>query len=146
MIRVLKQGISADVAEELDEKVRATVEGILSEIKASGDAAVRELSERFDNYSPASFQLSEEEIEACVGRVPEQTLEDIKFAQAQIRKFAEIQRAALKEVEEETFPGVVLATARKPGTGSNAAPPKTTAHPSTSSSPTSRCPRWTGST
>ncbi len=108
MIRVLKQGISADVAEELGEKVRATVEGILGDIKTSGDAAVRELSERFDNYSPASFRLSEEEIEACVGRVPEQTLEDIKFAQAQVRNFAEIQRAALKEVEEETFPGVVL--------------------------------------
>ncbi len=109
MIRVLKQGISADAAEEFDAEVRTTVEGILSDIKARGDVAVRELSERFDdNYSPASFRLGEEEIEACVGRVPKQTLEDIKFAQAQIRKFAEIQRAALKDVEAETFPGVVL--------------------------------------
>jgi len=108
MIRVLKQGISADAAEEFDTEVRATVEGILADIKARGDAAVRELSERFDNYSPANFRLTQEEVEACVGRVPEQTLADIKFAQAQIRKFAEIQRAALKDVEAETFPGVVL--------------------------------------
>ena len=108
MIRVLKQGISADAAEEIDTEVRTTVEKIINEIKARGDAAVRELSERFDNYSPASFRLTDEEVEACVGRVPEQTLDDIKFAQAQVRKFAEIQRAALKDVEEETFPGVVL--------------------------------------
>ena len=108
MIRVLKQGISADAAEEIDTEVRKTVEGIIDEIKARGDAAVRELSERFDNYSPASFRLTDEEVKACVGRVPEQTLDDIKFAQAQVRKFAEIQRAALKDVEEETYPGVVL--------------------------------------
>ena len=108
MIRVLKRGISADAAEEFDTEVRTTVERILSDIKARGDAAVRELSERFDNYSPASFRLGEEEVGACVGRVPGQTLADIKFAQAQIRKFAGIQRAALLEVEVETFPGVVL--------------------------------------
>ena len=108
MISVLKQGISADAAEEIDTEVRTTVEKIIDEIKARGDAAVRELSERFDNYSAASFRLTDEEVEACVGRVPEQTLNDIKFAQAQVRKFAEIQRASMKDVEEETFPGVVL--------------------------------------
>ncbi len=108
MIRVLKQGISADAAEDIDAEVRTTVEGILTDIKARGDAAVRELSDRFDNYSPASFRLTDAEVEACVDRVPEQTLDDIKFAQAQVRNFAEIQRAALKDVEEETFPGVVL--------------------------------------
>jgi len=108
MIRVLKSGISADAAEEIDTEVRTTVEGIIAEIKTRGDAAVRDLSERFDSYSPASFQLTDEEVEACVGRVAEQTLDDIKFAQAQVRKFAEIQRAALKDVEEETLPGVVL--------------------------------------
>ena len=108
MIRVLKRGFSADAAEEIDTKVRTTVEGILADIKARGDVAVRELSERFDNYSPASFRLSAEEVEACVARIPEQTLEDIKFAQAQVRNFAQIQRAALKDVEVETFPGVVL--------------------------------------
>jgi sulfopropanediol 3-dehydrogenase len=108
MISVLKQGISADAAEEIDTEVRTTVEGIIDDIKSRGDAAVRELSERFDNYSPVSFRLTDEEVKACVGRVPEQTLDDIMFAQAQVRKFAEIQRAALKDVEEETFPGVVL--------------------------------------
>ena len=108
MIRVLKQGISADVAEEIDIEVRTTVEKIINEIKARGDVAVRELSERFDNYSPASFRLTDEEVEACIGRIPEQTLDDIKFAQAQVRKFAEIQRASMKDVEEETYPGVVL--------------------------------------
>ncbi len=108
MIRVLKRGFSADAAEEIDTKVRTTVEGILADIKARGDVAVREFSERFDNYSPASFRLSAEEVEVCVARIPEQTLEDIKFAQAQVRNFAQIQRAALKDVEVETFPGVVL--------------------------------------
>lgn len=108
MIRVLKQGISADAAEEIDTEVRTTVEEIIDEIKARGDTAVRELSERFDKYSPANFRLTDEEVEACVGRVPEQTLGDIKFAQAQVRKFAGIQRASLKDVEEETYPGVVL--------------------------------------
>ncbi len=108
MIRVLKSGISAEAVEEIDTKVRATVEKILADITARGDVAVRELSEQFDDYSPESFRLSVEEVEACVARVPEQALEDIKFAQAQVGKFAKIQRAALLDVEEETFPGVVL--------------------------------------
>ncbi len=108
MIRVIKQGISADAAEEMDAQVRSTVEGILADIKARGDAAVRELSEKFDSYAPERYRLTEEEIEACVARVPEQTLDDIRFAQAQVRNFAEIQRASMKDVEEETFPGVVL--------------------------------------
>ncbi len=77
MIRVLKQGISADAAEEIDTEVRTTVEEIIADIKARGDAAVRDLSKRFDSYSPASFQLTDEEVGACVGRVPEQTLDDI---------------------------------------------------------------------
>ncbi len=108
MIRVMKEGITADAAEEIDAKVRDTVEGILSDIKRRGDDAVRELSEKFDGYSPASFRLTDEEIRACVTRVPKQTLDDIRFAQTQVRRFAEIQRAALKDVEEETLPGVVL--------------------------------------
>ncbi len=108
MIRVLKSGISAEAAEDIDTKVKTTVEKILADIKARGDVAVRELSERFDGYSPQSFRLTDEEVEACVARVPEQVLDDIKFAQAQVGNFAKIQRAALKEVEEETFPGVVL--------------------------------------
>src|SRR6056297_1365594 len=108
MIRVLKEGISADAAEEQDAKVRKAVEGILADIGHRGDEAVRALSEKFDGYSPASFRLTDEEIEACITRVPERTLEDIRFAQAQVRNFAEIQRASMQDVEEETFPGVVL--------------------------------------
>ena len=68
----------------------------------------RDLSEKFDKWSPASFRLSDAEIQAAVGRLPEQTIDDIKFAQTQIRKFAEIQKSVDSDVEEETFPGVFL--------------------------------------
>ncbi len=108
MIKVIKSGISAEAAADMDAQVKATVESTLADIDTRGDAAVRELSEKFDKWSPDSFRLSDEEVAACVARLPAQTIEDIEFAQAQIRKFAEIQKAALRDVEEETFPGVVL--------------------------------------
>lgn len=108
MIKVIKSGISAEAAADMDAKVKGIVEDILADIDARGDAAVRELSEKFDNWSPEAFRLSDEQIQAAVERLPEQTIDDIKFAQAQIRKFAEIQKAALTDVEEETFPGVFL--------------------------------------
>ncbi|MEM9171567.1 MAG: histidinol dehydrogenase [Pseudomonadota bacterium] len=108
MIRYMKKGIDASTAAELDAKVRSTVEATLADIAKRGDAAVRELSEKFDGYAPESHRLSDAEIEACVARVPEQTLDDIRFAQAQVRNFAQIQRASIKDVEEETFPGVIL--------------------------------------
>ena len=108
MINVIKEGISQQAAADMDAKVKATVETTLSDIDARGDTAVRELSEKFDKWSPAKFRLSDEEIAACLARLPERTVDDIKFAQTQIRKFAEIQKAALRDVEEETFPGVVL--------------------------------------
>ena len=108
MIKVIKAGIDADAAADMDAKVKATVETTLEDIETRGDAAVRELSEKFDNWSPDSFRLSDEEIKAAVARLPEQTIDDIKFAQKQIRKFAEIQKAALQDVEVETFPGVTL--------------------------------------
>ncbi len=108
MIKVIKSGISAEAAAEMEAKVKTTVEGILADIGSRGDDAVRELSEKFDKWSPERFRLSDEEIEAAVARLPEQTIDDIRFAQAQIRKFAEIQKAALVDVEEETFPGVTL--------------------------------------
>ncbi|MDH3351991.1 MAG: histidinol dehydrogenase [Gammaproteobacteria bacterium] len=108
MIKVIKEGISQQAAADMDAKVKATVETTLSDIDARGDAAVRELSEKFDKWSPARFRLADEEIAACLARLPERTIDDIKFAQTQIRKFAEIQKAALRDVEEETFPGVVL--------------------------------------
>jgi sulfopropanediol 3-dehydrogenase len=108
VIKVMKKGISQEAAADMDARVKATVETTLKDIDARGDSAVRELSEKFDSWSPESFRLSDDEVAACVARLPEQTIDDIKFAQAQIRKFAEIQKAALRDVEEETFPGVVL--------------------------------------
>ena len=108
MIKVIKPGISEEAAADFDAKVKSTVETTLKDIEMRGDAAVRELSEKFDKWSPESFRLSDDAIEAAMSRLPEQTIDDIKFAQAQIRKFAEIQLASLHDVEEETFPGVTL--------------------------------------
>ena len=108
MIRHLKKGISEEVRAEQAEQVRNRVEGILRDIERDGDVAVRTLSKRFDNWTPERFRLTEKEIDTCVNRVPAQSIEDITFAQAQIRRFAEIQRSALRDVEAETFPGVTL--------------------------------------
>jgi sulfopropanediol 3-dehydrogenase len=106
--RVLKTGISAAATQQVDARVRNTVESILADVAARGDAAVRELSERFDRWSPRSFRLVQEEIDDLVHSLPRQTIEDIRFAQEQIRRFAQVQRAALRDVEVETLPGVVL--------------------------------------
>lgn len=108
VIRVLKQGISAadDAAEQT--KVRSTVEAVIADVERRGDAAVREYSERFDKWSPPSFRLSPTEIEACMAQMSPLDVEDIKFAQTQIRNFAQIQRDALRDVEVETLPGVIL--------------------------------------
>ena len=108
MARWLKEGVSQAEKDSADAKVRATVETILDDIKARGDAALKKYSLQFDNWEPEKFRLSRAEIDACYGQVTEQNIEDIKFAQAQIRKFAEIQKAALTDVEEETYPGVIL--------------------------------------
>ena len=108
MIKSIKSGIDAEAAAELDSGVKDTVERILGAIRARGDAAVRELSEKFDRWSPQDFRLSEGEILACIDRLPAQAVQDIEFAQRQIRRFAEIQKAALKDVEVETLPGVFL--------------------------------------
>jgi len=93
---------------EDDAKVRAVVEAALADIAARGDAAVRDLSQKFDNYNPQKFRLSESEIEAAMNKVSNRDMEDIKFAQAQIRNFAEAQRASMTDVEVETLPGVIL--------------------------------------
>ena len=108
MIRKIKEGISADTAAELAEQVKSTVEDLLTSIETRGDLAVRELSAKFDDWQPETFRLSDAEIQACVARLPAETIDDIRFAQTQIRRFAEIQKASLVDVEEETFPGVVL--------------------------------------
>lgn len=108
MAEYLKRGKSAaDVAAD-DKQTRDIVEGILSDVEARGDAAVRDLSVKFDNYSPERFALSQSEIEAAMSKLTSREIDDIKFAQAQIRNFAEIQRASMTDVEVETIPGVVL--------------------------------------
>ena len=108
MIRTVKSGQTAEVTAEKQAEVRRTVEGILESIAKRGEEAVREYSQKFDGWSPASFRLSEAEIAACVKSVPESTKRDIEFAQTQIRNFALAQRAALRDVEVQTLPGVVL--------------------------------------
>jgi sulfopropanediol 3-dehydrogenase len=108
MIRYIKGGLSAAAKAENSREVRATVEEVLGDIAARGGAAVRHYSEKFDRWSPPRFRLSAEEIAACVGSLPAGTIEDIKFAQTQIRNFALAQRECLRELEVETLPGVVL--------------------------------------
>jgi sulfopropanediol 3-dehydrogenase len=108
MARYLKHGIDASAVRAADAKVRETVEQILSEVETRRDAAVRELSQKFDNWSPPSFKLTESEIERAIGQVEKRDLEDIKFAQAQVRNFAAKQKATLQDLEVETLPGVVL--------------------------------------
>lgn len=97
----------AEKAED-DAKVRASVEAALADIEARGDDAVREMSARFDSYEPASFRLSASEVEAAMQKVGARDMQDITFAQAQIRRFAEAQRASMTDIEIETLPGVVL--------------------------------------
>ncbi|HEX6266127.1 MAG TPA: histidinol dehydrogenase [Burkholderiales bacterium] len=94
------------MTDEIDQKVRATVEGILADVRRRGDAAVREYSEKFDKWVPR--KLNDGELKAILSRVAPSTLEDIKFAQAQIRNFAQHQRAAIRDIEVETLPGVKL--------------------------------------
>jgi sulfopropanediol 3-dehydrogenase len=91
-----------------DEKVRKVVEEIIADIEKGGETAVRELSQRFDRFSPESFRMEQGELDRIVESLPERTREDIAFAQAQVRRFAEIQKQALQDVEVETQPGVVL--------------------------------------
>ena len=108
MIRAVKTGRTEASKVAAGAAVRATVEEILGDVADRGDDAVRHYSRTFDGWDPESFRLSEAEIEACVAAVPEQTVDDIRFAQEQIRRFALAQRAALEDVEVETLPGVVL--------------------------------------
>lgn len=108
MIRQIKTGLSAAAKSENTQQVRTTVEAILADIAAHGEQAVREYSQKFDKWSPASFRVSGAEIDECIRSLPQQVIEDIEFAQRQIRNFALAQRAALQDVEVQTLPGVVL--------------------------------------
>lgn len=107
-MRYLKKREDSNAIGVSDPKVVATVETILASILEDGDKAVRSLSERFDNYSPERFRLSAQQIEEALGKVSKSDLDDIRFAQTQVRNFAQKQLACLKELEVETMPGVVL--------------------------------------
>ncbi|MEP9367710.1 histidinol dehydrogenase [Xanthobacter sp. VNH20] len=104
----LKTGRDQQLVADDDKKIRATVEAILADIESRGDAAVRELSAKFDGWDRDDYRLSDQEIEECLAQLSKRDIEDIQFAQAQVRNFAQHQRAALQDIEVETLPGVVL--------------------------------------
>jgi sulfopropanediol 3-dehydrogenase len=104
----LKKAVKVTETDSADAKVRQTVEQIIADVKMRGDTSVRELSEKFDRWSPPSFRLSTDEIKNLVSTVSTETIRDIEFAQAQVVRFAQAQKATLKEVEVETLPGVRL--------------------------------------
>lgn len=108
MIRRLKAGKPVSERNETDAKTRAIVEGILNDIDTNGEVAVRKLSEKFDNWSPPSFRLTQDQIDEAISKVSQRDIDDIKFAQEQVRNFAEKQKAALQDIEVETLPGVFL--------------------------------------
>ncbi|MDB5567685.1 MAG: hpsN [Tardiphaga sp.] len=108
MAKHLKRSRDAVQRAEDDTKVRATVEGILGDIEKRGDAAVRDLSIKFDQWDRKDYRLTDAEIKDCMSQLSARNIDDIKFAQAQVRNFAEHQRASMKDIEVETLPGVVL--------------------------------------
>jgi sulfopropanediol 3-dehydrogenase len=108
MIQQIKKGITYAESKEADMKVRALVEEMLENVTQNGDAAVREYSAKLDKWTPESFRLSESEIKEIIAGLPQQVIDDITFAQIQIRNFAQIQRESIKDVEVETLPGVFL--------------------------------------
>jgi sulfopropanediol 3-dehydrogenase len=106
--KYLKRGATTEAKAQTDRNVRASVEGILADIAARGDDAVRELSIKFDKWDRDSYRLTPREIQDCMDQLTGQDLKDIEFAQTQVRNFAQIQRASMQDVEVETLPGVVL--------------------------------------
>ena len=108
MAQYLKHGCNPDTAAADDKQVRTVVETILAAVQDRGDAAVRELSLRFDGLDRADFRLTDQEIRDCIAELPARAIEDIKFAQAQVRNFAQHQRESMRDIEVETLPGVVL--------------------------------------
>ena len=108
MIKYLKKGPTQQEKSESNKKVQTIVENIIGEIEKNGDEAVRKYSETFDKWTPKSFRLSAEDIAACYDELSEQVISDIRWAQAQVRNFAQIQRDSMKDVEVETLPGVTL--------------------------------------
>ena len=107
-IKYIKKGMAADESAANQAKTRQIVEGILSDVETRGDEAVKELSSKFDKWSPESFRLSDNQIQEIISMIPKETIDDIKWAQAQVRRFAQIQKSALRDIEIETIPGVIL--------------------------------------
>ncbi len=108
MPRYLKRGMDASAIKAADAKVRETVEAILAQVEARKDAAIRDYSKQFDKWEPNDFRLTPAEIDKAIAQVPQRDLDDIKFAQAQVRNFAQKQRDTMQDLEVETLPGVVL--------------------------------------
>ena len=108
MIKVLRTGATDAEKTEADRATRQTVEAILEDIAARGDVAVREYSAKFDKWEPDSFRLTDTQIQNLIAALPDQVIADIEFAQTQIRRFAEAQKAALVDIEIETLPGIRL--------------------------------------
>jgi sulfopropanediol 3-dehydrogenase len=108
MIRYLKKGKSQEEISVSNQNVKEIVEKILADIESRGDTAIAEYSEQFDKWTPKSFKLSKSDIKACYDELDEQALNDIRWAQSQIRNFAQIQRDSMLDVEVETLPGVTL--------------------------------------
>ena len=108
MAQWLKRSIAAAEKAAVQDQVRATVEALLADIATRGDAAVREMSVRFDGWDRTDFRLTHAEIRACLSELPARALDDIRFAQEQVRNFAHAQRESMKDIEVETLPGIVL--------------------------------------
>ncbi|WP_420567980.1 histidinol dehydrogenase [Thalassovita sp.] len=108
MAKWLKEGAEPSAVAAINKSVRETVEATLADIETRGDAAIRELSVKFDGWDRDDYRLTQKEIDACIAQLSKQDIADIEFAQAQVRNFAEVQKAALQEVEVETMPGVIL--------------------------------------
>jgi sulfopropanediol 3-dehydrogenase len=106
--KIIKAGMNAEAADAGQSKVREIVFGILEDVRKNGSEAVHRLSEKFDRWNPEAFRLSPDQIEEIVATVSEGTMNDLRWAQAQVRRFAQIQKATMRDVEIETIPGVVL--------------------------------------
>ena len=108
MAITLKAGVSRQQKHDDQARVRKAVEDILAAVERDGDEAVREFSSKFDGWAPDSFRLTTDEIEACIASLNPSDVDDIRFAQEQVRNFAEAQKSALQDIEVETRPGVFL--------------------------------------
>ena len=108
MARHLKTGRTPEQTTADANKVRDTVTGIIENIESRGETALREISSKFDKWDPPTFRMSEQDIESCLSQLSRQNIDDIKFAQTQVRKFAQAQRSAITDIEVETLPGIIL--------------------------------------